>query len=1168
MMNRFYSWPIRLHLIILIALLAIPSIALIIHSGIAERHQAIADAKAESLKFVNDIASQQQNMVAGAEQLGAALSLLPAVRSHDREATNALFSELLKKNPQLVNIAICDKAGQIWASAVPPEGKVSVADRRFVREAIRTGTFSSGEYSVGRIVKRPVMSFGYPVKNAANEVVAVIGIILNLDYAQQVFERLNLPPNAAFNILDHQGTILGMNLNNPNAERFIGRRDPSGDVFTKMKQGPDEGTFEAVANDGRFRIAAYKRISLPQETEPYMYIRSSIPFASAVSKANAAMLRNLSVFVSLFLIGLVLAWLIGKRVIANPILLLEKASEQLAAGVDTVNVSRVVKSGELGDLARSFDDMAETLHHEKTLLRESEQRWATTLASIGDAVIATDESGRITFMNTIAEELTGWKITDAWMKPIPEVFHIVNEKTRQEVENPVEKVLREGMIVGLANHTILIKKDGTEVPIDDSAAPIRDEGGKTMGVVLVFRDITERKEAEEHTKHLASFPDLNPNPIIEVDLSGAITFCNPAGKNVIKNLGLNGEDCSCLLPTDLTAILRDWDKTSQSTVGREVTINEKVFAETVHLVPQFGVARIYAREITDRKRMEEEIRNALETSRWNEDQLQVLMENVHSAVALIDDSGRFSVVNRAFLDMFGLNSESDILNINSQDWSRWGVYGEDSRPLNIDDHPVRKAALTGKPVRNQLVAVRNPGATDLAWMLVNAEPLLKEDGTVYRIICTYQDVTEIKRAEETLRQAYDGLELRVKERTSELEEAYKDLELEMAERKQAEDALRQSQKMEAVGTLAGGIAHDFNNILAAIIGFTEMALEDSTDPEVKRHLQYILKSSMRARDLVKQILIFSRKTNYERSPLSLTPLIKETIQFLRASIPTTIRIDLAITASSDTILASPVEVQQILMNLATNASLAMQERGGTLEIALSDIDFTPESPVLEQDVMPGEYVQLTVKDTGIGMTPDVMKRVFEPFFTTREVGKGTGMGLAVVYGIVKDLQGTITVESTPGSGSTFQVFLPKVKASPLNDEISTVQAAKGTERILFIDDEPMLTEWGRTTLTRLGYKVTAVTDIKEALKLFSSDPSQFDLVITDHTMPAMTGVQFSKELLKIRPDIPIILCTGHSETVSPDIAREAGIKEYLMKPMAREEFAQAVRRVLDQKKKE
>ena len=384
-----------------------------------------------------------------------------------------------------------------------------------------------------------------------------------------------------------------------------------------------------------------------------------------------------------------------------------------------------------------------------------------------------------------------------------------------------------------------------------------------------------------------------------------------------------------------------------------------------------------------------------------------------------------------------------------------------------------------------------------------------------------------------------------------------------------EEKLRQAQKMEAMGTLAGGIAHDFNNILAGIIGFTEMAAEDVADrPDVERNLRRVLKSAMRARDLVKQILTFSRKTSYERKPLSLSPLVKETVQLLRASIPATIEIRLNISASSDTVPASPVEVQQVLMNLATNASLAMQDEGGIMEINLTDIAFTPDSPVSEADVMPGEYLQLAVKDTGVGMSPEVMKRVFEPFFTTREVGKGTGMGLAVVYGIVKDLQGTVTVESESGAGSTFRVFLPKAKTEVNEEQIHTDQIPRGTERILFVDDEEMLAEWGQAILERLGYTVAAVTDSGAALKMFSSDPDRFDLVITDQTMPGMTGVQLSRALLMVKPDLPIILCTGHSETVSPDAAKEEGIREFLMKPLVKQELAGAVRRVLDAKTEE
>jgi PAS domain S-box-containing protein len=393
-----------------------------------------------------------------------------------------------------------------------------------------------------------------------------------------------------------------------------------------------------------------------------------------------------------------------------------------------------------------------------------------------------------------------------------------------------------------------------------------------------------------------------------------------------------------------------------------------------------------------------------------------------------------------------------------------------------------------------------------------------------------------------------------------------EINIDITAQKNVEEQLRQSQKMEAIGTLAGGIAHDFNNILAAILGFTELAIDDVSDrPEVERNLHNILKSSMRAKELVKQILAFSRKTAHERSPISLTPLIRETVQLLKASIPATIQIVSTLRATSDTVLAAPVEVQQILMNLATNASLAMEEEGGALEIDLVDIDFAPDSPVLEPDMMPGEYVQLVVKDTGAGMSPDVMRRAFEPFFTTRVRGKGTGMGLAVVYGIVKNLQGMITVESEAGKGSTFRVSLPKIKTGVKEEQTLAAQTPGGKESILFVDDEEMLTEWGQAMLERLGYAVTALTDSTEALKLFSSDPSRFDLVITDQTMPKLTGLNLARKLLEVQNNIPIIICTGHSDGVPPEKAREVGIKEFLIKPIGKQQLATVVRSVLDTK---
>ena len=300
-------------------------------------------------------------------------------------ATNALLADLLRKNPRYSNIALIDKSGFVWASGIPLQGKLYLGDRKHYRDVIRTGEFSSGEYALGRATGKSVLMFGYPVKNASGELISVIGIVFDLAYAQKYFEQSGFPPGASFSLLDHQGTILIRNTKDPFSQKLIGSRDPRQENFTPMKEGPDEGTFEVLGNDGIFRLAAYKKIRLPHESKPYLYVRSSIPLASAIAKANAAMLRNLSVFGGLFLVALFLAWFIGKRVVANPVKMLKAASQELAAGTETVNVSQVVKVGELGELAQAFDNMAERLIEREAALRGSEERLAlaATATQIG-----------------------------------------------------------------------------------------------------------------------------------------------------------------------------------------------------------------------------------------------------------------------------------------------------------------------------------------------------------------------------------------------------------------------------------------------------------------------------------------------------------------------------------------------------------------------------------------------------------------------------------------------------------------------------------------------------------------------------------------------------------------------------------------------------------------
>ena len=547
-------------------------------------------------------------------------------------------------------------------------------------------------------------------------------------------------------------------------------------------------------------------------------------------------------------------------------------------------------------------------------LKESERRWATTLSSIGDAVIATDTAARITYMNPVAEELTGWTMNKALQRPIEEVFNIVDEYSRQEAPNPVAKVLREGVIVTLSNHTILLRRDGREIPIDDSGAPIKEKEGEITGVVLVFRDITARRAAEEA---------------------------------------------------------------------------------------------------------------------------------LHK------------------------------------------VHGE--------------------------------------------------------------------------------LERRVDERTAELQDAYDRLMEETKERRAAEAQLRQAQKMEALGTLSGGVAHDFNNILAAILGFTDMVRSRLPEGGRDAHsLDRVMEAGMRGRDLIRQMLTFARKGEMEKRPLRLSHMVKETMKLLRASIPSTVSIKVQADAGAGMILGDPVQMQQVLLNLCTNGAHAMREKGGILDVELSTETVTGEDG-RPSGLKAGSYVKLAVRDTGCGIAPEIIDKIWDPFFTTKKPGQGTGLGLSVVHGIIKQHGASITVESQVEKGCTFTAYFPRISEAPSPAPSPQEAIPTGDERVLFVDDEEVLVDMGKELIGELGYRVTALTSSLEALALFEADPSRFDVIITDQTMPDMTGVALAKAVLALRPDIPVILCTGFSHSVDAESAEGSGVAAFVMKPLTKKELARTIRRVLSQR---
>jgi len=646
--------------------------------------------------------------------------------------------------------------------------------------------------------------------------------------------------------------------------------------------------------------------------------------------------------------------------------------------------------------------------------------------------------------------------------------------------------------------------------------------------VIMCEDITAREESQralqKNERQLRLITENIHDVIWTADLNLRITFVSPSIENLLGcsvDEALKRKVPGFLAPEAFGSawaaykkeLKRKREKFRDSTFlvelsrrdGGRIWVEVKsnaVYDENLALKGLVGITR----NITKRKIAEDALRES-------EEKFRAIFNSVQDAIFLKNREGVYTLVNSGMERIVGMKA-SEIVG------SKTDVIFANADLDHVKEIDAR--VFEGNTVESEVTLVIKSGPRSFQTFKV---PIRNGSGEIIGLCGVARDITQTR---------------------------------------QLEAKLRQSQKMEAIGTLAGGIAHDFNNILASIMGYTELALcrtLPKASPAVQ-DLESVLKASYRAKDLISQILTFSRQTERGKKRVQLMPIIKEAVQFLRATLPSTIRIRECYYSSPCAIMADQIQIHQVMMNLCSNAAHSMHEKGGVLEISLQDI-YLEEETDSQHKLWPGEYVRLSIRDTGHGIDPVIAGRIFDPYFTMKGTGEGTGLGLSVVYGIMKSHGGSVTIESELGKGTVVHAYFPVYDRLDTADDETAPEIEGGSERILFVDDEEPIVKLQKEILEYIGYKVFATTNVYEALEEFRKDPHAFDMVITDQTMPSITGLKFAEELMKIRPGVPVVLCTGFSAELTPDKVKGKGIRKIVYKPLSIHDWAQIIRGALD-----
>ena len=1109
-MPRLLPVSIRNQIILLIVLMTLMPLCMVGYTAYMQQEHDIEEAEELTASVASQIESDQNMLLAGAEQLVATVSNLPMVRQRDAAAVNTLFAELIAANPRLINIAILDRSGTLWASGRPVKDALSFNDRRYFRNVIATGRPASGEYTVSKVSRDTIISFGYPIKDRTGVITDVMVVVFPLEAYSRLYGEKVAAPVSSILITDHKGTILYSSVS-----RDLAGKTDRNDLFRQMVAGPAVGSFEARGNLDTLRIFSYRKLTMKGETVPYMYIRTGLTKDVVLAKSRKDLLLSTEVLVSSMLLLLCLAVYQCKREVLDRITQLLGATQRISDGDLSVRIPAGTAENELCLLGHAFNNMACQLQLAGDARRESEEKYRELVENAGSIILKWDNNGTIIYFNEFAEKFFGYAQDDIIGRHL--VGTIVPE--RDSSGHDLAEMIRNICMTPEAfinNENENIRKNGERVWISwNNHALISPDGSKT-GILSVGQDITERKrietELQKSEQRFRAYVENANDVVFALSADGLFTYVSPKWKEAF---GYDREETigkpfpPFVHPDDVKGcfdFLHMVMTTGKSRSGVEYrvlckdgtylwyTANGALIKDpATDTISFIGIGR----DITERKQHEK-------TLLQSEEKFASVFHASPDAIVLshLDDS-QILDVNDGFTRMTGYTAEQ--------------VIGKSAREINLwRDYSDREKleSVVRKHQEIKFFEAHLTTSTGSSLLVQISARIITIDG-VSCLLSIIRDITE---------------------------------------RDYILNELIKAQKLESISTLAGGIAHNFNNVITGVIGYISYAKRHAADAaKVMQILDSAEKSSYRAAGIARQLLTFSQGGTPVRKPVPVDTLVRESVSlFLSGSnIKGAIECD-----SCQMVAVDSHQISQAFNNIVLNAVHAMPE-GGTLSVRVA------ASTLFEGNrysLPPGEYVNIIFTDTGCGIRRDDLKKVFDPYFTTRD--SGTGLGLSTTHSIIVKHDGHIDIASEVGKGTTITILLPTMTQEQLRDEnITDVINRMAGGAILVADGEELMRDFIRDILTGLGYRVISCGSGEEAWLLYREAREKgapYSAVIVDSSIRDITSAETARRILDIDPDACLIAAS--SDAGDPAIVdfRAFGFSAALTKPYRSDELLEAL----------